>query len=380
MFKKSYLNRDESGNSMRVLVVNTVPYVLNGISSMIMNYYQVLKKDISFDFVINAYIDAGIESKIDDSSEVYILPNRKKKTLQYIKELRKIAEGKYYDVIHIHGNSALMSIELFAVKNCKNTVIITHNHNTKSEYPLLDKLLRSYFQNNVSYAFAASRESGAWLYGNYPFKVIENGLDMDSLQYSTDSRKEIRRKYQIGDETLLLNIGRYNFQKNKKFVIDSFREYLQFDASAKLMMIGEGSGRKEIEEYVKELRMNQSVIFVYKTNNIEKYYSAADIFTFPTKWEALGMVIVEAQVAGLPSLIGNTVPMVTEVSDRSFYFDISDEKKWAQKLYQIKKMKIDHESQYDVRMDQFNIKNNAQELKKIYEQMCLEKVKANSKQ
>lgn len=73
---------------MRVLVINTVPYVMNGITSVIMNYYRELKSEVSFDFTINNFIDPEVKLLIEKDSKTFLLPNRKKKSHKLCKTIK----------------------------------------------------------------------------------------------------------------------------------------------------------------------------------------------------------------------------------------------------------------------------------------------------
>lgn len=316
---------------MRILVINTVPYFMNGITSVIMNYYKELKDEVSFDFIINDFIDPEIESLIEKDSKLFLLPNRKKYPISYVRKLKIIVRKNDYDVIHIHGNSSLMSIELFALNKHNTDSIIVHNHSVKSDYPILSRLCKRYFEKSNYFAVAASKEAGEWLFKDRNYHVIQNGMDISNYTFSESKRLSLRKKLGIRSETIILNVGRYNEPKNKKFVIDTFIEYLKFDKSAKLILIGTGNEQNKIKEYVAMKKINSSILFIDKTTDMQGYYSASDIFSFPSKWESLGMVVVEAQIAALPSLVSDTVPYVTNVSDYITFYSIENEKNGRKK-------------------------------------------------
>lgn len=150
---------------------------------------------------------------------------------------------------------------------------------------------------------------------------------------------------------------------------------MKLDRSAKLLLIGSGVEKSKIIEYVEMKNYSASIIFIDKTTDMQGYYSASDIFSFPSKWESLGMVVVEAQIAGLPCLVSKHVPKITEVSDKVMFSDIDDKKEWAKLLFKINENRknIVRKTVLDTRMKQFDIRENVNNLLEIYKKIDGEK-------
>lgn len=356
---------------MKVLIINTVPFRQNGMSHMILNYYRCLHERVTFDFAINSHIDKELREVIKAPSQIFLLPNRKKKMLSYIRELRKIVQENDYDIIHIHGNSALMSLELMILKGYTASHLIVHNHSVQSNYGIFDKVIRPYFYNNLPTSFAASKEAGEWLYGPRKFSVIENGIDIQKMVFSSEKRNLMRQKLNLNDnQTLILNVGLFNPPKNKEFVVRSFGEYLKKDPSAMLLLLGGGKGRREIIQLVKQLGIDNSTIFIERTMDIQSYYSAADLFSFPSLFESLGMVVVEAQLTGLPCVVSEHVPHVTEISNCITYQSIQEPSIWAEEMYKMRQRFPKRSGNWDSRMKRFDIQKNAADLEEKYRQIA----------
>ena len=113
---------------------------------------------------------------------------------------------------------------------------------------------------------------------------------------------------------------------------------------------------------VLESRLSDKVIFVDSTDEIEKYYSAMDIFTLPSLYEGLPVVGIEAQYSNLPCLFSKNITQEVKISSNSFFLDLKDVDEWVNT---IKGIKIENRSQQIV-SDKFDIKIKAKELMDIY--------------
>ena len=128
-----------------------------------------------------------------------------------------------YDIVHVHGNSNTMAIELVCeprLGGCK--VRIAHSHNTTSDHmKVFHKILSPLFKESVTGCFACGVDAGKWLYPDKEFYVVNNGADSDTYVFSEKMRKSTRVKLNIKDEEILLgHIGGFNFQKNQELLVD----------------------------------------------------------------------------------------------------------------------------------------------------------------
>lgn len=90
------------------------------------------------------------------------------------------------------------------------------------------------------------------------------------------------------------------------------------------MLIGQGPLMEEIKEKVNNFGLNDCVIFLGQKDNVNEYYNAMDLFLFPSLYEGLGMVVIEAQVNGLPCIVSDEVPKIAKISDNIKFISIKD--------------------------------------------------------
>jgi glycosyltransferase involved in cell wall biosynthesis len=133
--------------------------------------------------------------------------------------------------------------------------------------------------------------------------IIPSGINIDQFAKDMGTRANVRSKYDVKDnEILLITASRVVPEKNIDFLVRSFAIIRRTRKDVKLMIVGEGSFRDELEKLVGELGIGESVIFtgLLDKDGMIAHYQASDIFVFASLTETQGLVAVEAMAAGLP--------------------------------------------------------------------------------
>ena len=136
-----------------------------------------------------------------------------------------------------------------------------------------------------------------------PVSIIPSGINIDNFKKDTGQKDEIRKKYNIKpDEILLITACRLTEEKNLKFLVRSFAKIKQRYNNIKFMIVGDGAVKKDLEKMAEELGIKSDIIFTGLVNRTEivGLYQASDIFVFASKTETQGLVAVEAMAAGDP--------------------------------------------------------------------------------
>lgn len=223
--------------------------------------------------------------------------------------------------------------------------IIIHAHNTKlMETGIKGKIRESIHQHNkkqlLKYAtdfWACSQDAANWFYEkkiSSKVRIIKNALREDDFSYKELNRSKLRKKYGLENKTIIGNIGRLNYQKNQSFLLDIFAQYLLLDKSAKLLLIGKGEEKKALKEKAKKLGIMSNVIFLGMIENVIPWYSVFDVFVFPSRFEGLGLVLLEAQANGIPVLATkDTIPTDVKVNKNLEFISLSKSAKyWAEEI------------------------------------------------
>lgn len=137
----------------------------------------------------------------------------------------------------------------------------------------------------------------------------------------------------------------------------------------KMLFVGEGPLEESIKEQVKEAGLADHVIFLGGRKDVSKFYSAADMFIFPSLHEGLGIVVIEAQASGLPCIVSDAVPAEAdmEIGLLSLLSLKDSLDKWCD-MIETKKQNTKVRDLYkeDILNGKYNIKLIAAEMQKFY--------------
>lgn len=166
-------------------------------------------------------------------------------------------------------------------------------------------LYMNHFMKSVSLVFAPSRDMKKELLRQKDVPIVQvlpTGLSEEAFQKDTENIRTIRNKYLKDEKYLLLTVSRLEKEKNLYFLLDSISHLDQsLDETFKMMIIGDGGEKNTLQEYVREIGLEQRVIFTGEIPNkeISHYLGASDLFVFSSKSETQGIVLSEAMAAGL---------------------------------------------------------------------------------
>lgn len=303
-----------------------------GVEAVVMNYYRNIDHNkIQFDFICDDDSTNIPYEEIEKLGGKVMLVPPYQKPFKYHKTLKKILKEGNYKIVHSHINT-LSVFSLFAAKCAGVPVRIAHNHSTtnKKEWKknLLKQFLRPFVKVFATDYFACTEHAGRWAFGNKKFEkgkvfVLNNAIELGKFQYDVKLRREKRKEFKINDNTLVVgHAGRFVTQKNHNYIIDVFNEVHKKNSDSILMLVGQGPLMDEIKNKVKKLKLDDCVMFLGQRNDINELYQVFDIFLFPSLYEGLGMVLVEAQVSGLPCLASTEVPCIAKVTENLDFIDL----------------------------------------------------------
>ena len=279
---------------------------------------------------------------------------------KYLKFLKQLFREKKYRIVHSNINT-LSVFPLYAAKKAGVPVRIAHSHSTSNprewKKNLMKNALRPFSKVWATDYFACSELAGRYLFGDKTFdkgevKIIRNAIDVEKFKFDPEARKKLRKEIGIKDDDFVVgHIGRFVEQKNHRFLIDIFAEVKKEKKNAKLVLVGQGPLREEIEEKVKNLGLEKDVFFLGQRSDTNKLYSVFDVFCLPSLYEGLPVVGVEAQANGVPCVFSDKITKEILVSPYTQMLPIDSTKDWCLKIieqkrnpkYKMKDFTIDNE-------------------------------------
>lgn len=258
-----------------------------------------------------------------------------------------------YKVVHLHSTSKNYMVLKYA-KKYGIPIRIAHSHNiefqTKSLYKkIFGNILKP---NLIKYAtdyFACSKLAGEWLFGKkQKIKIIHNAIDYEKFKFDNNIRIHMRQQLKFSNEDIVVgHVGRFTNQKNHNFLIDIFYELYLKNRNYKLLLVGTGEKQDEINNKIKSLGIQENVLFVGFSNEVNKIMQAMDIFVFPSLYEGLGLVLIEAQASGLPCVTSkDVVPIEVKINENLKFLELKNNPKdWADEIanIQLKRKSVTNE-------------------------------------
>ncbi|QGQ47228.1 glycosyltransferase family 1 protein [Metabacillus sediminilitoris] len=315
---------------IRVLQVVTIMN-RGGLETMLMNYYrQIDRTKIQFDFMVHrderGHYDDEIESL---GGKIYRMPPiRPGNYHKYFNLLNEFfSEHKMFKVVHGHNNENSCFV-LRAAKRFGVPCRIAHSH--LSDLGIDIKLpfrlyARHVMKDNPTQYFACSKNAGKWLFGEQQeVTVLSNAVNVNDFKFSEQIRSKIRKELNIDNKLVIGHIGRFNKQKNHELLIDIFKAVHEKKSDAILLLIGDGHLRSEIEKKVEKLGLSSNVKFLGVREDIAQLMQAMDLFLFPSLFEGLPVVLVEAQAAGLNCIVSDSITSETDITGRIQYINLKD--------------------------------------------------------
>lgn len=361
---------------MKLLIINTNQFARDGITNVIRNYYREMnKEDIDIDVLSNGEKFQEFEREVlDNNGTMYIINERMRSPIRYIFKLTKLIKNNKYDIVHAHGNSATLVLEMQAAKIAGCKIRIAHSHNTSCKFLFLNDILKPIFKISYTHSFACGYEAGKWLFGEQKFKVLNNAISCKKYSFSEVNRKKIRSRYNIKDENIVIgHIGAFSQIKNQSFIIDILNN---LDKQYTVMMIGEGSQKKYIEEKVKRYNLNERVRFVGETNRVDEYLSAFDLILMPSLFEGLPLSLLEQQANGLQCIVSTHITREVDMSGNMVFLPLDiGEIAWAEEIQKrdlsIDRNELSQETIKKIQMKNYSIEEEAKKLQEFYKNILL---------
>lgn len=348
-----------------------------GVGHVIMDMCRHMDLDvIKFDFM--NYVDAGIEDKkiIEQlHGKFFLCPRYSHSPIKFYKWIKNFYEKSDYDIVHCNASTAMIFIYTFPIWKNDKVKLIVQSHNDSGKNKWLHYIIRKFIKKYADVCIGVSKYAGNWMFGteitqSEKFVLLKNGIDVKKFLYDDQKRQLFRKKWGLESKHVIGNIGRFTEQKNHMFLLDVFYEISKKDELAVLALVGGGELEEKIKLKVQALNIKNKVFFLGTTDDIPSFLDVIDLFLFPSKWEGLGIVAIEAQTSGLPVLASTEVPAEAKITDNFYYLSLkSSAKEWAEMAIKLMRNGRKTDDVYNQIVNSgYDIQNTAKQLQRLYEE------------
>lgn len=345
-----------------------------GTETMLMNIYRKIDKEkVQFDFISYSQEEAHYDKEIESLGGKII----KLSSTTSVEELvNAIKKNGPYDVVHAHTlfNSG---IAMLAAKKCGVKVRIAHSHTTlDNSSSIVRKIyikgMRYLINRHSTNTLACSKEAGKYLFG-------ENEINKDKYQYFPNlinyevllekPIKEVesfKSNENINEGIVIGHIGTFKKSKNHKFLLEICKHMNERNIDTKLLLVGGGELRSELKSLARQYKIVDKVKFVGVREDISTMLHSMDVFVFPSIFEGLGLVLLEAQASGIPCIVSEAIQPEADLGINLVKkLNLSDGVKvWSDEI-----IKVSNKREEDIK-----IIKNAFEEKEYSTSKCIEKL------
>lgn len=349
---------------------------IGGSQAMIMNLYRNIDREqIQFDFILDHPEQLYFAEEVKAlGGKIYFVPEFVGTNLPGVRKAwhQFFKEHPEYKILHSHVRSYASVYLPIAKKHGLKTIIHSHSTSNGSGIASVAKKILQYpLRFQADYFMGCSEESGRWLFGEKivnsdKYYLLKNAIDANAFRYNPEKRIECRKLLGIGDEKVFVHVGRFHPAKNHMFLLDVYSEIHRRNQKTILMLVGDGDLKEAIQTKIQELHLTDSVMMLGNRNDVPELLQVADCFLFPSLYEGLGIVAIEAQAAGLPCICSESVPRLVNVSDDCYFvpFDVTQ---WVEVSANTRTTRMD---MYQKIAEQgFDVKESAKWLMNFYQEI-----------
>lgn len=346
-----------------------------GAETVFMKFYRALDKSrYQLDFCVSSDEPGFYDNEIRELGGriVHTVKKSESGPIASFRRLKDIArEGGYCAAVRSSQHS-LSALDLLAMRagGVKRTVFRSSNTETiasSSKETALHRMFRPLVGLAATSFVAPSTEAGLHMFGKSgvssgKFSILHNAVDLQEFAYRENARKKIRRDLGIPEDALVVgHVGRFCQQKNHAFLLDVFAEVARKRDDSVLLLLGKGELVGEVRGKVEALDLSDRVVFAGVRRDAALCYSAMDALVFPSLYEGLPNVVIEAQANGLPCIISSAITQEAVINGNVVSMPLSiGAGSWCEAVFRMSGRRVEdgaselRSAGYDIKEELFN--------------------------
>jgi glycosyltransferase EpsF len=299
-----------------------------GAETLIMNAYRHIDRDrFQFDYAVHEEEAGHYDEEIKElGGRIFVLPAPLRSGLRgYLGALRRtLKDSGPFEVVHSHVHHSSGFI-LPAAKRCGVPIRISHSHTTEDGYSgslkryvyrfAMEQAIRKY----ATHFLGCSEQACHALFGRSSLardnvEVLPNGIDLTRFLNEEGGKQAMRMRLGLPAEGLLVGqVHRFDPEKNHRFTVDWFESLRRLNERAHLVLVGDGELRPEVERALERKGLSPYATFLGIRSDVPDILKALDLLIMPSVYEGLGIILIEAQAAGIPVLCSDAIPVEADL-------------------------------------------------------------------
>ncbi|MBS3909307.1 MAG: glycosyltransferase family 1 protein [Actinobacteria bacterium] len=357
-----------------------------GTETWLMHVLRNIDRDaFQMDFVVHTDQPCAFDEEIRDlGSKVIPCLNHANPVAYACNFNRILRRHGPYDVVHSHVHNFSGYI-LWLARRTGVPMRIAHSHLDTSDFDdasshvrrLYISLTKRMMRNSATHGLAASEKAAIALFGedwaaDARWQILYCGIDLNPFAEPVDATV-VRAELGIAADSFVLgHVGRFMEQKNHGFLIDIAVEVARRESNMRLLLVGDGLLQEEIRQKIVDKGLADYVIMAGVREDVARLMlGAIDVFVFPSLYEGLGLVLIEAQAAGLPCVISDVIPSEADLDGRLISRQplATSASEWAEVILTLNRHSLNTDKiEYfmKVKRSDFNIASSMSKLVEVY--------------
>jgi glycosyltransferase involved in cell wall biosynthesis len=293
-----------------------------GAETMVMNLYrQIDRRQIQFDFAVQTSRVCHFDSEIESLGGRILrhpLPAEAGWRAWSAAFLRSLSTCGPFSAVHSHVHH-FSGVVLHLSRRHGVPVRVSHSHSNGHAAGLslrrqaYERSMRFLIRRSATHLLGCSRQAcealfGAACWSDGRVQLAPNAIPLADYAASAESRHLLRQELRLSPSTPLIgHVASFTEPKNHIFTVQVFGELTRTLPDAHFVLVGEGVLRPKIEDAIRDAGLGDRVHLLGIRSDVPRIMGALDLLLLPSLWEGLPVVLVEAQAAGVPCLVSDTV-------------------------------------------------------------------------
>ena len=333
----------------RILVCGLIPDI-GGLEKIVVDFYNHIDtSEFELEFLLQGPKDVDFSDHFKKLCRNKIVFHRIPKLRPHIKQALKEWDDFFkknshrYDILWSNQNalSHLEFLKLAKKYGIEKRIVHAHCAQAEHFHRIIHPINRLFVGKYATDFWACGTEAlNHFYHGKEREKalVIHNAIEVEKFLYNQEMQAQLRKEYHIPEDCLVVGqVSRlYEKQKNQSFCVKVFSEIVKKEPNSRLVFIGRGD-TSFLLNLAEQYGVADKVIFTGLKTNVGEMLNLLDVFFFPSNFEGLPIVLIEAQANGLPVVTASHLPdaKILENFDNQLSLTNSLEE-WADKILSVR--------------------------------------------